>query len=245
MLQVALFFCIGFLAGFMSGMFGIGGGSVRIPLLNLVGVPLLSAFGINLLVVPFSSAVGVAAQRRNINREVVPYVMAGGMLGSIVGALLVGLVSTLSLAVIFVAVSIITVAGIYLYRIAPDIYLKINPSPKLLIAGSFLLNLITGMRGGSGGSLFPAFLRAVKLDIREAVATSLFITVFTAIGAFIIYWQRGDILWLPALCVLMGSMAGAKVGSSVSLKTEPTWLEAGLSALVIALALMVVYRALQ
>jgi len=46
--QFVVLFGIGLIAGFMSGMFGIGGGSVRIPLLNLAGLHLLTAFAINL-----------------------------------------------------------------------------------------------------------------------------------------------------------------------------------------------------
>ena len=99
------------------------------------------------------------------------------------------------------------------------------------------------MRGGSGGSLFPPFLRAMKLDIHKSIATSLFVTIFTAIAALFIYWHRGNIILLPALFVLTGSMIGARVGSKVSLKTKPIWLEIGLSVLIIALAFLVVYKA--
>jgi uncharacterized membrane protein YfcA len=53
-IQIIVLFCICLFAGFMSGMFGIGGGSVRIPLLNLAGLHLLTAFAINLFVIPFS-----------------------------------------------------------------------------------------------------------------------------------------------------------------------------------------------
>ena len=52
--QMILLTGIGLVAGFMSGLFGIGGGAVRIPLLNLVGIPLLSAFAINMFVIPVS-----------------------------------------------------------------------------------------------------------------------------------------------------------------------------------------------
>jgi hypothetical protein len=238
-----IYLVIGLFAGFMSGMFGIGGGSVRIPLLNLTGLPLLTAFGINLFVIPFSSSIGAITHRKNIDRKIAVYVIIGGTLGSVVGAFCVGLVEPLTLAIIFVAVSIITVLGMYLDRIAPRLSQKINPSSKNIIPFSFLLNLITGMRGGSGGSLFPPFLRVMKLDVHKAVATSLFVTIFTALAAIIIYWHRGDIIWLPALFVLIGSMIGARIGSKTSLKTKPFWLEVGLSIFVIALALIIVYKA--
>ena len=241
---VILYICIGFFGGFMSGMFGIGGGSIRIPLLNLAGLPLLSAFGINLFIIPFSSSVGAITQRKNIDRKIVIYVIVGGTLGSVVGAFFVGLISTLVLALIFVLTAFITVFGIYLDRIAPNLSQKIRPNAKNMVGFSFFLNLITGMRGGSGGSLFPPFLRAMKLNVHKAIATSLFITIFTAIAATIIYWHRGNIIWLPALYVLIGSMIGARFGSKISLKTKPYWLEIGLTIFVIALAFIIIYKAL-
>ncbi len=233
---------IGLLAGFMSGMFGIGGGSVRTPLLYVAGLPLLSAFGINLLVIPFASLIGAISHRKNINWRFAPYVIIGGLFGSVIGAFLAGIISTLVLAIIFVIVSIITLLGIYLNRISPRLAQKINPNAKNIVAGAFFLNLITGMRGGSGGSLFPPFLRAMKLDMHEAIATSLCATVFTAIAGGIIYWYRGDIILLPALVVIVGSMGGARIGSLISLKTKPKWLEIGLSIFIIILALVVVFK---
>lgn len=236
--------CIGLLSGLMSGMFGIGGGSVRIPLLNLAGLPLLSAFGINLLVIPFSSSVGAISQRKNIDKKIALYMIIGGTLGSVTGAFFAGLIPALILAIIFVITAFITVLGIYLDRIAPRLAQKVNPASWNIIAGSLFLNLITGLRGGSGGSLFPPFLRAMRLDVHRAIATSLFVTIFTAIAAVIVYWHRGNIIWLSAIFVLIGSAIGARIGSRISLKTKPKWLETGLTVLVIALAFITVYKAL-
>ena len=241
---IIIYLCIGLIAGLMSGVFGIGGGSVRIPLLNLAGLPLITAFGINLFVIPFSSLVGAVIHRKNIDRKIAVYVIIGGTLGSITGAFLVGLISNIVLAILFVITAIITVVAIYLDRIAPVLSEKINPNRYNIIGFSFFLNLITGMRGGSGGSLFPPFLRAMKLDIHKAIATSLFVTIFTATFAISIYWHRGNILWLPALSVLVGSIIGARTGSKISLKTKPKWLEIGLSALIIILAFLTVYKTL-
>jgi uncharacterized membrane protein YfcA len=60
----------------------------------------------------------------------------------------------------------------------------------------------------------------------------------------IVYWSRGDILWLPGSFVLAGSIAGVAIGSRVSLKTKPFLLEAGLSALVVTLSLITLYKAI-
>ena len=233
-----LCFVIGLISGFMSGMFGIGGGSIRTPLLILSGIPPLNAFAINLFVIPFSSLVGALTHRKNIDIKTGVYVVIGGSLGSFTGALLVGLVPKIVLAILFLASSIITVFGMYLYKIAPRVYEKIDPTPWSITLGAFILNLITGMRGGSGGSLFPPFLRMMKLDIRRAIATSLFSTIFTAIIAIFVYWYRGNILWLPAFLTIIGSMLGARIGGKVSLKTKPKWLQLLLSVLILTLAVI-------
>lgn len=242
--QMIIYLLIGLFSGFMSGMFGIGGGSVRTPLLYVAGLPLLSAFGINLLVIPFSSLIGAISHRKNIDLKIAKYVIIGGILGTVTGAFLTGFISTLILAIIFVIVSIVTIFGIYFDRIFPEIAQKINPSAKTIIGGTFFLNFLTIMRGGSGGSLFPPFLRLMKLDIRKAIATSLFATIFTATAGAIVFWYRGDIILLPALGVIVGSMIGARIGSLTSLKTKPMWLEIGLSVIIIILALIVLIKAI-
>jgi len=242
--QTLLYLIIGILAGLMSGMFGIGGGSVRIPLLYVAGLPLLSAFGINLFVIPISSMVGAFSQWKNISWKFVPHILMGAIGGSILGALLAGLLKELTLAFLFLIVSVITVFGIYFDRISPKVAQRINPQAGHFIGGTFFINLIIGMRGGSGGSLFPSFFRMMKMNIHEAIATSLFSTIFSAAAAIAIYWYRGNILLVPALVVIFGSIIGVRLGSIISLKTKPHWLEIGLSGLVIILALITVYRAI-
>ncbi len=241
---IIIYFGIGMLAGLMSGILGIGGGSVRIPLLNLVGLPLVNAYGINLLIIPFSSMVGAMSHRDNLDRHIAKYVILGGVGGSVVGAFFVGTISSLWLAVLFVTISAVTVIGIYLEKLAPWIARKVNPNPMNITVGTFFLNLLTGMRGGSGGSLFPSFLKTMGLNIRRAIATSLFSTVFTASAGLLVYYGRGDILWLPAVLVLAGSLLGVRIGSLISMRTKPRWLEASLAVVVMALAAIVLYKAL-
>ncbi len=241
-IQMLIYFFIGLFAGFISGMFGIGGGSVRTPLLYATGLPLLTAFGINLLVIPFSSLIGTISHRKNIDWKIAKQVIIGGIVGTLIGALLTGLMPTLALVIIFVIISIITVFGIYLDRVFPKIAKNINPDKKTIIGGAFFLSFLSIMRGGSGGSLFPPFLKIMRLDVRKAIATSLIAITFTAFAGIIVFFARGNIIFLPALVVIIGSIIGVRIGSLMSLKTKPVWLEIGLSVFILIFALVVLIK---
>ncbi len=238
---------IGLLAGFASGMFGIGGGSIRTPLLNVIGLDLIYAFGINLFVIPFSSIMGAFSHRKNIKKKYALYLVIGGGIGSGLGAFLAYLFSLsdfkLALAIIFVVTSFISVVGIYLYKIAPKVSEKLHPEPYTIIPGAFVLNVITGMRGGSGGSLFPPFLKSLGVDVKKAIATSLFATIFTALIAIGIFFWKGKILWIEGLIVMVGSVIGVKLGSLVSIKTKPKWLELGLAIVTVLLSCVTILKA--
>jgi uncharacterized protein len=244
LLDNVFYFLIGITAGFMSGMFGIGGGTVRIPLLNLAGLPLLTAFGINFLVIPFSSLVGAISHRKNIAKHILTYAIIAGVAGEVLGAVFVGYIPTLLLAIIYVILCFAAAVGINIGKIVPRLAQKVKPSRKNISVSSFLVSFLTGLRGGSGAQVFPAVFKSLGLDARQAIATSLTVSIFTALGAIPIYWHRGNIEWIPALVVLLGSMAGARIGSLVSLKTKPLWLEVGLTVLVVALGFITIFKAL-
>jgi len=244
MIKFIEFLLIGFISGFMSGMFGIGGGSVRIPLLVLIGMSIKSAFGVNLFVIPFSSLTGAFTHRRNIEWKIAGYMIPAGIGGSILGAHFVGKFSDFTLVMLFFIVSIITVIGVHLQRIAPGLTAKLRPGLIPVFSGTFFLNLLIGLRGGSGGSLFPPFLKSLGVEIKKAIATSLFVTIFTALSAWVIYLRRGDVPWDAAIFVLLGSIAGSRTGSKLSLKTKPFWLEIGLTVLILGLAVIMIIKKL-
>jgi len=250
-MHLALYYClaglIGLLAGFASGLFGIGGGSIRTPLLNVLGMDLIYAFGINLFVIPFSSSMGAFSHRKYVDKKYALYLVIGGGIGSGLGAFLAYIFSLsdfkLTLAIIFVVTSFITVLGIYLYKIAPKVSERLQPKPYTIIPGAFILNIITGMRGGSGGSLFPPFLKSLRVDVKKAIATSLLATIFTALVAIGIFFWKGKILWIEGLIVMVGSVIGAKLGSLLSIKTKPKWLELGLAVVTVLLSCITILKA--
>lgn len=103
---------IGAVVGFVSGMFGVGGGFLMVPLMvTLLGVPLKIAVGTSLLCViaPASSGSIALWLADKLDLHLLPALLVGGLLGAQIGArlLLVLKASTLKLAfnLLLIAVS--------------------------------------------------------------------------------------------------------------------------------------------
>lgn len=240
-LLAASYIAIGFSTGIASGLFGIGAGSIRIPLLVLTGMPIINAFATNMVAIPFSTLMGTYMHRTMIRWSVVKVFTLGGLVGILLATYLVGVVPSAVLAFTFLFAASLTVVGLYLDRISTSFYNRLRPTPVNLFAGAFVGNIIIGMRGGSGGTLFPPILRSMHVRMHAAIATSLFASFFCSLVALSGYMYRGDIVLAPGLILASTGIAGSYIGSLIAINTDGRWLKMGLSALVMALACIIVY----
>ena len=87
-LLLILFF--GFLVGFMSGLFGVGGVFLMTPLLIFMGIPPATAVGTESVQILGSSVSGAMAHgiKKNIDYEIGIFLLIGGIFGSTVGVIL-------------------------------------------------------------------------------------------------------------------------------------------------------------
>tara|TARA_Y100001933_G_scaffold192649_1_gene192208 strand:- start:323 stop:1237 length:915 start_codon:yes stop_codon:yes gene_type:complete len=87
-LLIILFF--GFIVGFMSGLFGVGGGFLMTPLLIFLGIPPSTAVGTESVQILGSSVSGAIAhsRKKNIDYEIGIFLLIGGIFGSTVGVVL-------------------------------------------------------------------------------------------------------------------------------------------------------------
>ena len=81
---------MGALVGFLSGMFGVGGGFLMTPLLILIGIPPAVAVGTEANQIVAASLSGVIAhwRRGNVDIKMGLVLVAGGLVGSVAGTLL-------------------------------------------------------------------------------------------------------------------------------------------------------------
>ena len=112
--NVVEFLALAAAVGFVSGLFGVGGGFLMTPLLIFSGVPAAVAVGTEPVHVVASSVSGAYVQwrRRNIEFLMGSVLLAGGMIGVIAGVLLVGSLRRLGVFDFFLAVCYVTFLGV-------------------------------------------------------------------------------------------------------------------------------------
>ena len=112
--SVFVFLGLGGAVGFLSGLFGVGGGFLMTPLLIFSGVPAAVAVGTEAAQIVASSVSGAIAQwrRRNVDVKLGVILLVGGILGSIIGVEMVKILRRVGQFELFVALSYVTFLGV-------------------------------------------------------------------------------------------------------------------------------------
>lgn len=225
---------LGLLAGVLSGMFGIGGGVVIVPVLvTFFGFGLLAATGTSLgaLLMPVAILACIAYYRAGkLKLSVAVFVAAGLVVGGWIGAQIAFSLPVTTLRVLY---------GIFLlfasWRFAeprkwiaelrgeklPEALPEPtrNRSPYVLLALGFGAGIISGMFGVGGGIVIvPALIGLLRFDQKEAVATSLGALLLpVGLPAVITYYNNGAFDIATALVVAIGLLFGAFAGARITL----------------------------
>ena len=111
--NVAVFLGMGCAVGFLSGMFGVGGGFLLTPLLIFMGIPSAVAVGTGSMQIMASSVAGAIAQyrRRNVDVKMGIVLVAGGIVGAVIGVALVRILRQIGQFDLFVSLSYVMFLG--------------------------------------------------------------------------------------------------------------------------------------
>ena len=227
---------LGAVAGFMAGMFGIGGGLILVPVLlflfDLQHFPaehvMLLALGTSMAAILFTSLSSLRAHHGHgaVNWRVVRNITPGILLGTGMGASLAAYIPTHGLAIFFT---------LFVYTVAAQILLDIRPHAARELPGAAGLTL-TGLFAGclcslvsiGGGAIMVPFLVWCNVSIRNAIGTSAAIGFPVAVGGTIGYVVTGmnttglphyslGFVYLPALFwIVLASMVAAPLGAKAT-----------------------------
>lgn len=236
-LTVAIFAASGIAAGFLAGLFGVGGGLIMVPALvyafDIVGVEtrhaVLLALGTSMAAIVFSTAQSAYTHlRRGTACGVTAHRVAPwAVIGVLVGSMLAGQVSRSGLLTFvagfqFVA-ALLLLADIQRYAVVR----KLARGDVALDGFSVAFGGIAAMAGIAGGTLFTPYFAATGMEPRRAVGTSAAVGLPVSLaGAMAYAWLgRGEspghwtvgYIHLPALAALVaGTVLTVRLGVTVA-----------------------------
>ncbi len=209
--------------GTMASMIGVGGGVFMVPLLALTGLVATTqeAVGTSIAGVIFTSlSSSVAYWRRGTIRVGLGLaVMPGALIGAWLGAYLSHHISSGWLAVAF-GLFLLYPAGVMILGKQPkELFPAKSEGGGHSVVGTWvglIAGLTSGLLGLGGGTVMvPALMLTLGLDIREAVATSLFVMVPSAALATSQHALAGNTHWELAIPLILGIVVGAQLGPAL------------------------------
>ncbi len=271
-MELLIFLVIGALAGFAAGLFGVGGGTIIVPLLFIVftqmGYPadniMHLALGTSLATIIVTSISSLMAHNKKgaVIWPVFKNLAPGLALGCFFGAGIAGLLSGLYLQLI-VGVFLIWVA----YRMFTAGKRRANandtnhapvvlPSkPKQLAAGG-VIGIASAIFGIGGGSLTVPYLTRYGVVMQKAVGTSaacgLPIAIAGALGFMFFGMQQhvdvpntiGFVHIYAFLGIASMSFVTAKLGAKVAHILSPELLKKCFAVLLVVVGIYFLYKAL-
>jgi uncharacterized protein len=239
---------LGFAAGIIGSMIGLGGGFVVVPVLTFFGFSPPFAASESLFAA-FCNAVASSLSYSRQKRIVYSLGLKLALLsipGTVLGAYLTDAVSPSSFKLLF---------GIVLIGSSVYIYARRKMEPKeqnlskqmmvLAVGASFFAGIISSLFGIGGGTVFvPLMVIGIGLSMKMAAPTSQFILMFAAASGMIVHSILGHPDYLQAGLLSAGAFAGGLVGSKLSLKVEERKLRIFVAIILVATAIKLFIDAL-
>ncbi len=219
---------IGLLAGLLSGLFGVGGGTVIVPLLVLVlAFDQRLAAGTSLGAIVPTAAVGVISYAVHDSVAWIPGLIlaAGAVVGAQIGTWLLPRVTLVALRWSFIAFLVAVIVSLFIVIPSRDAGL---PLTVLSIIGLVVLGVVTGTVAGLigvGGGIIvvPALMLLFGTSDLIAKGTSLLMMIPTAISGTIGNLRRGNVDLPAAALIGVAACTTTALGAWLATLVDPFW----------------------
>jgi uncharacterized membrane protein YfcA len=240
-LRFVLGVLVGFVAGIGSGLFGVGGGVVTTPAVNvLLGGSAIEAVATPLPVIFPTSLVGAWTYYKagEVSLRAAGWGALTGIPGAILGAYLTDIVNAHLL--LFVTALLLGWTGYQVIRgRKPLVAWEKGKTPRWKYAAiGGAAGFTSGLLGVGGGIIMvPAFTVFIGMPLRRALGTSLVTISALVVPGTIVHWWLGHIDWAIFAALTVGVVPGARLGAKVALgvREQSLRVAVGLFLLVIAL----------
>lgn len=211
---------LGFAAGVLGSIIGLGGGIIIIPVLVFFGFPPTAAASNSLFAAFANASASTVSYWRQQRIEYATGLRLGLMAvpGTVVGAYASAGVAPDIFKILFGLV--LVSSAVYMFA-QKQVRQTRRSGPAVLVLAmsvSFFTGIISSFFGIGGGIVFvPLMVAAMGLTMRRAAPTSQFILLFTSFAGMVSHSALGHPDYTHALFLAMGAAAGGLVGARLSL----------------------------
>lgn len=197
-LETFVYLSIGSLAGFLSGLFGIGGGFVVVPALLYMfsyfgaskadAMQMAVSTSLAAMIFTASSSAFSHSKKEGFDWRLVKEMAPGVVLGAVVGAFFASKLPSAYLKKIFAVFAVLF--GVYFYWTANHFQKegKIKKTAsKLFLSGGFI-GALSSILGLGGGVITVPVLIAFNTNVRTAISTSAATSFLIAISGALTYF---------------------------------------------------------
>lgn len=220
------FIAIGLLAGLLSGLFGVGGGTVIMPLLVLVlHFDQRLAAGTSLAAIVPTASVGVVSYAMSGSVSWIPALMlaAGAVVGAQIGTRLLPRISQTALRWGFVGFLLVVIVSLFLIIPSRDAEFLLTWGTGIaLVVVGVGTGVLAGLIGVGGGVIVvPVLMLAFGTSDLEAKGTSLLMMIPTAISGTIGNLRNKNVDLLAATLIGGAACTTTALGAWLATLMDP------------------------
>ena len=217
---------IGLLAGLMSGLFGVGGGTVIVPLLVLIlKFDQRLAAGTSLAAIVPIATVGVISYAVHGSVDWIAAILlaAGAIVGAQIGSYLLPRVPITALRWGFVAFLGAVIVMLFIVVPSRDAVLVLDVLTVLaLLALGVVTGILAGLLGVGGGIIVvPALMLVFGTSDLVAKGTSLLMMIPTAVSGTIGNVRRGNVDLVAAAIIGLAACTTTALGAWIAVQVDP------------------------
>lgn len=254
-LQYALFGFNGVLAGLVSGLFGIGGGALVVPLLLLMQIPIHDAVSLSLVYILFTSSSGsVSYWRQNLIDFRAALTMAAASALSVqLGLQILKNLEPRELTWLYVGFMLLVQTMFVLRERLPEQITDPPPARRYVawVVTGLLAGVLSSLFGVGGGFIMVPLLAMVGgMPLKRATGTSLATVFLIALLGVAGHWFQGAFAATlrlhagPLLLMCCGGLLAAPWGVAWNNRLSDRQLKFGFLGFSLLILAYMVYKAL-
>lgn len=241
---------IGLVAGLLSGLFGVGGGTVIVPLLVLtLRFDQRLAAGTSLAAIVPTATVGVISYAVHGSVAWIPALIlaAGAVVGAQIGTWLLPRLSITLLRWAFVGFLVLVIISLFVVIPSRESVLELTWVTGIgLVVLGVVTGIIAGLIGVGGGIIVvPALMVLFGTSDLVAKGTSLLMMIPTAVSGTIGNVRRKNVDLVAAAAVGLAACTTTALGAWIATLIDPALANALFAAFLVVITVQMAVRAIR